>query len=370
MAPNPKLLHDDRLVTDGVRPSGCQHPVQQRHVDGRLVLLGREPTGTQPWSDQRLVSSHCRLHQGPLTVPGRSLPGQAALFLNHGQMAVALWECQKPGAACCPCKALARLISPRWASRLPQVFDTPLAELRAAARAQEGAGGQARAALLRALSTKVEAALRPGTRRRVAPDLDALTLAEGDAMQAGPRPLADAAVLATLRDAIKARALLRFHYEGKARAASPWGLLYGRSYYLVGPGIGLPDPVLWRLDRINGARMDGPAPQSPPPGWTMGEYAARSFGVFQERPRAIVLRFSAAAAPDAARFLFHPSQVLTPEPDGSLLVRFTAGGLLEMVRHLFTWGPEVTILAPAALRNLMLAELAGSLAHHARAGQS
>ena len=50
MAPNPKLLRDDRLATDGVRASGCQHPVQHRHADGRLGLLGREPTGAQPWS--------------------------------------------------------------------------------------------------------------------------------------------------------------------------------------------------------------------------------------------------------------------------------------------------------------------------------
>lgn len=242
-----------------------------------------------------------------------------------------------------------------------------LAELRAAARALDGAGGHARAALLRSLSSKVEAALRPPVRRRLAPDLDALALAEGDVMQAGPRPLADAALLAVLREAIKAGALLRFVYNGEPRAASPWGLLYGRAYYLVGPATSLPDPVLWRLDRVASPRLDGPAPQLPPPGWSMAEYAAQSFGVFQEQPRQVVLRFSPDAAPDAARFLFHPSQVMAPQPDGALLVRFTAGGLLEMARHLFAWGAEVTILAPAALRNLMLAELAGSLAHHARA---
>ena len=242
-----------------------------------------------------------------------------------------------------------------------------LAELRAAARALDAAGGQARAALLRALSVKVEAALRQPVRRRLAPDLDALALAEGDAMQAGPRPLADPALLAVLRNAVKAGALLRFKYNGEPRAASPWGLLYGRSYYLVGPGIGLPDPVLWRLDRMAEPHPDGPAPQPPPPGWSMADYAARSFGVFQEPPHQVALRFSPTAAADVARFLFHPTQVLTPQPDGALLVRFNAGGLLELVRHLFTWGAEVTIVEPAALRGLMTAELAAALAHHADA---
>ncbi len=266
---------------------------------------------------------------------------------------------------------------PRKRFRIPGGLDgfmqTPttdeLAELRVAARALEDAGGHARAALLRSLSIKVDAALRPALRRRIAPDLDALALAEGHTMQARPHPLADAALLATLREAIKASALLRFHYNGEPRAASPWGLLYGRSYYLVGPASGLSDPVLWRLDRMAELRLDGPAPTLPTAGWSVAEYGARSFGVFQELPRHVVLRFSRDAAPDAAQFLFHPTQVFTPQPDGALLVRFTAGGLLEMARHLFTWGAEVTVLAPAALRSLTVKELAAALAHHATAAQ-
>ena len=267
--------------------------------------------------------------------------------------------------------------TPRKRFRIPGGLDgfmqaptaDELAELRAAARALDDAGGHARAALLRGLSAKVEAALRPAVRRRLAPDLDALVLAEGHALQAGPRPLADAALLATLRDAIKARALLRFHYNGESRAASAWGLLFGRSYYLVGPASGLPDPVLWRLDRMAGPRLDGPAPALPPAGWSVADYGAQSFGVFQEAPQDVVLRFSPQAAPDAARFMFHPNQAMAPQPDGALLVRFTAGGMQEMAHHLFTWGTAVTVLAPDALRALLAQELAAAHAHHAVSAQ-
>jgi len=62
MAPNPKLLRDDRLATDGSRASGRQHPVQHRHANGSLSLLGREAAGSQTRSDQRLVTTHCRFH--------------------------------------------------------------------------------------------------------------------------------------------------------------------------------------------------------------------------------------------------------------------------------------------------------------------
>ena len=62
MALHPKLLHDDRLATDGIRAPGRQHPVQHRHADGSLSLLGREAAGSQTRSDQRLVTTHCRFY--------------------------------------------------------------------------------------------------------------------------------------------------------------------------------------------------------------------------------------------------------------------------------------------------------------------
>ncbi len=62
IAPNPRLLCDDRLATDGIWASSRQHPVQHRHADGSLGLLGGEAAGSQPRSDQRLVAPHCRFH--------------------------------------------------------------------------------------------------------------------------------------------------------------------------------------------------------------------------------------------------------------------------------------------------------------------
>ena len=51
MAPEPRLLRDDRPATDGVRAPGRQHPVQHRHADGSLGPLGGEAAGSQTRSD-------------------------------------------------------------------------------------------------------------------------------------------------------------------------------------------------------------------------------------------------------------------------------------------------------------------------------
>jgi predicted DNA-binding transcriptional regulator YafY len=67
----------------------------------------------------------------------------------------------------------------------------------------------------------------------------------------------------------------------------------------------------------------------------------------------VTWRFSAEAAGLARTFVFHHSQSIEDEADGKLVVRFRAGGLLEMAWHLLSWGDQVEVIEPAALRDLM-----------------
>ncbi|MBO1324669.1 WYL domain-containing protein [Acetobacter sp. TBRC 12305] len=243
-----------------------------------------------------------------------------------------------------------------------------LVELRAASAALKATAGLERAKLLDSLCQKIESALRPVDRRRMAPDIQALSSAEAHAQQAGPRPQADAQTLDVIRTALKGGNALTFTYGPHAnwlRTVSPWGILYGRAYYLVGPDLGKSEPVLWRIDKMSGLAIAGPA-ALPPEDWSMGDFALHSFGIFQEEPQNVVLRFSPNAAADAARFLFHPSQVFEPQPDGALIVRFKAGGSREMAYHLFTWGTEVEILQPQSLRRELKKMLTMALSHHSR----
>ena len=38
---------------------------------------------------------------------------------------------------------------------------------------------------------------------------------------------------------------------------------------------------------------------------------------------------------------------MTDEPDGGLIVRFSASGWVEMAWHLYTWGDTVEVLEPS-----------------------
>ena len=99
------------------------------------------------------------------------------------------------------------------------------------------------------------------------------------------------------------------------------------------------------------------------PEFDLERYAKRSFGTYQEEPVGVVLRFDAAAARDASTFIFHPDQSTESNDDGSLTVRFEAGGIDEMCWHLFTWGESVTIEEPLRLRR-RLSEMSARLAAH------
>ena len=94
-------------------------------------------------------------------------------------------------------------------------------------------------------------------------------------------------------------------------------------------------------ESVNVTAAGGPAPQA--------------FGVYQdpEQYGEVVWRFSPEAAERAAEFLFHPTQVVEPQDDGSLIVRFKAAGWLEMAWHLYQWGDKVDVLAPQGLRKLI-----------------
>ncbi len=75
----------------------------------------------------------------------------------------------------------------------------------------------------------------------------------------------------------------------------------------------------------------------------------------------MVWRFTPDNAPEARRFLFHPTQQMEDAPDGSLIVRFRAGGMLEMCWHLFRWGDQVEVLEPEALRGMYAGMLATAI---------
>jgi predicted DNA-binding transcriptional regulator YafY len=226
-----------------------------------------------------------------------------------------------------------------------------------------------RAATLEGLDHKVKSALKAEHRRRISPDIEALSRAELTGVRAGPQPVEDPRLLTGIRQALMGMSQVRFRYlggsnPGSVRTLVPYGLFFERMNYLVGAEIGSDQPRNWRLDRITEFEVLN-APGAPPETFSIADYTARSFGVFHDNVERVKLRFTGDAVAEAKRWRFHPSQLVTAQDDGSLLVEFETGGMLELAWHLFTWRTQVEILSPVGLREVMIEELQAALARHA-----
>ena len=244
-----------------------------------------------------------------------------------------------------------------------------LLELSKAATMLRASDAGPRAAVLEGLERKIRSAMRAATLRRLAPDVEALVRAETIAVHAGPRPFEDESVISTLRHALIAMKVVSFTYRGGRtpghhRKVAPYGLLFSRMNYLVGSELGDTEPRNWRLDRIADLEVLE-AYGAPPQGFNLQDYASRSFGIFQGDVEHVVLRVSREGAEDALGWRFHANQTVELQPDGSVLVRFAASGMLELSWHLFTWGDKLEVLEPKVLRDTMVEQLQIALSRHA-----
>ncbi|CAL1691496.1 hypothetical protein MMB232_01637 [Brevundimonas subvibrioides] len=239
-----------------------------------------------------------------------------------------------------------------------------LIELTRAAQGLRAAGEPGRAAALEGLERKLKSAMRSTTLNRLAPDLEALIRAETIAVQAGPRPGADEAMLATIRGAVLAQSPLGFTYsrpgaEARRRHVAPCGVMFGRANYLVAADRDSGKVQTFRLDRMSAVEAQ-PGFAPPPADFDLSVFASQSFGIYQDEIEDVVLSVRPQGAAEARGWRWHPTQSLEDQPDGSVIVRFRASGMRELAWHLFTWGDQVAILAPQRLKAVMAGELAAA----------
>ena len=220
---------------------------------------------------------------------------------------------------------------------------------------------------------KIKGRLRPESAASIETDLEALLEAEGHAMRPGPRPRINPHVLYILREAIKGFCKVRLTYHGRVkgdvteRVVHPYGFVYGLRHYLIAwceEKKGLRSFSLPNIADITLIHV----PYRKDPTFDLQKYAERSFGVFQEDPYDVVWRFSAEVADAVREHHFHPSQQIEDQPDGSLIVRFKAGGWKEMCWYIMTWEGQAEILEPPHLKKAY-AEMVTSLASTIKEGK-
>jgi predicted DNA-binding transcriptional regulator YafY len=249
-------------------------------------------------------------------------------------------------------------LADRMLDRLQPRQETAVEALEMASRTARSDGRLRHAAALEDLRDALLARLTPRDALRTEADVEAVLLAMGSVTRPGPKVNLVPAVLDAVIEALRGPFRLRIRYgepDAAERIIEPHGLLLGHRSYLVArqPARGT-DMLNFRMDRIHVAQtLDesfGVAPA-----FSLEDYAAQSFGVYQDPAQygEVIWRFSPAAAARAAEFRFHPRQRVEAQEDGGLIVRFHAAGWLEMAWYLYQWGDTVEVLAPEGLRLLV-----------------
>lgn len=234
-----------------------------------------------------------------------------------------------------------------------------LAALESVARAHMETHGNDQSRHLKDLSAKLLAYMNRDTRRRMGTDLDILHRSLRTWVPAGPQAVVVDGAVATIENAILAARCVEFDYirDGddafRHRCVIPYGLVAGPHMYLAGK---LPDderpPVYYRLDRMQDVR-ESDVIDAAPEDFDFDDWISKSFGFWRDEGQEVVLRILPHAADVGRNWRFHPGQTLENCKDGGLRVRFHAGGLRELAEHLFTWGGDLIIETPQALRDEM-----------------
>lgn len=205
------------------------------------------------------------------------------------------------------------------------------------------------------IELKLKNIIKPEQKRKIEVDAEELMKAEGLALRPGPKIIVDEKMLSQIREAILSCHQIKVKYFNKQSGKTntnilmPYGILYGeRNHYLLARhsdgyfGEAVHHFILSNIKSIEILEDIYQIPDD----FNLEKYSAQSFGVYQEEPFEVEWLFDKEAATEAKRYVFHPTQQIFENPDGTLTVKFKAGGRLEMDWHLYTWGNHVKVIKP------------------------
>ena len=143
--------------------------------------------------------------------------------------------------------------------------------------------------------------------------------------------------------------------DAESYAVDPYTLIfYKGGLYLLGFARNRSALRIFAIERISGITIEKERFEIPDD-YHPEKHFKGAFGIDTEEPLAIRVRFSAAIAHAIADRIWHPTQTITRLQDGSLELAFTAGGRMEIVSWVLSYGSHAELLEPPELRNELAA---------------
>ena len=140
--------------------------------------------------------------------------------------------------------------------------------------------------------------------------------------------------------------------------------LQTHALYLIGFDEGRSALRTFKIERIRHVALTPRTFEPPDPAATTSALRAAWDIIADQPPVDVELRFSPEVANRVLEATWHPTQTVAAGADGSLTWRATVSGTIEIRLWILSWGADVEVVAPAALRDDVAATLRRALARY------
>lgn len=180
-------------------------------------------------------------------------------------------------------------------------------------------------------------------------------------------PTLDPAIWQHCFEALRRNLTMEFDYlipgypEAHRRRVDPYHAVgYQAQWYLVGKCHYKESVRVFAISRMTNALMTDDY-FFVPEDFDFKQYAGEHFGIFRSDDEFdVAVRFGPQAAPYVLEREWHPSQAVEKRADGSIELSFRVSHLFEVKRWVLSWGPDVRVLKPAELVEIVRSDLAAA----------
>jgi proteasome accessory factor B len=173
-------------------------------------------------------------------------------------------------------------------------------------------------------------------------------------------------VIRALNDAVLSRRSVRIAYrtgrtgEESERTFDPYRVWYrDGALYAIGHDHRSGELRTFSVDRIRGIETTG-EPFDVPDDFDFDAYVARAFGVVSEPPVRVRIRFAPTRSTIIRERTWHPSQALSEDDSGHLILEMEVGASSELRDWVLSFGADAEVLEPAELREAVREAIAAA----------
>jgi predicted DNA-binding transcriptional regulator YafY len=148
------------------------------------------------------------------------------------------------------------------------------------------------------------------------------------------------------------------------RKVAPYKIwFFDGTFYLIGH-CGLREDIrIFAMDRIQNFEPTDETFEMPLD-FNIDDFMKSSFGVFQGEPVKVRIRFAADSADYIREKIWHATQQIEAQNDGSIIFEAEVAGIEEIKFWILKWGAKATVLEPESLRDAIHSEAEEMVANY------